>query len=479
MGRNDNLLIVDTVPDAFFTCGDGFMNEGFKHTILFVDDEEPILNALMRLFRRQGFELLTASGGEAALALLETEGPRVSVIVSDQKMPNMNGAVFLEKSKAMCPDAVRILLTGYSDMDAIVDAVNRGEIHRYLTKPWNDDELVTAVKKAVEQYDLVAENKRLLALTRRQNKQLYDLARNMEKKVEERSRQIVEKNRELEFLNKELEMSQLNTIRAFAALTEMTHPHMKGHGKRVSDFAVDMARALGLGEEEVTRIEIAAILHDIGTIGFSPALIDKRAENRCSDQDMAQYRTHAVEGQSILAFISGFDDVGLLIRHHHERYDGKGYPDQLVESEIPLGARIIAVADIYDRLTHLPKPRRTSLVDAFLADGGMTRDDLTDDELMRQAALFHIKQQAFSAYDPDIVKVFMEVLRQRGVNLTRESQVRFSALKPGMCLTRSIYSHNGRFILPHKTELTERIIAKLSIILENNDISDAFYILNS
>jgi response regulator RpfG family c-di-GMP phosphodiesterase len=454
------------------------MNEKGKHTILFVDDEEPILKALMRLFRRQNYEILTASGGEEALSLLEKEGQRVSVIVSDQKMPKMNGAVFLEKSKHICSDAIRILLTGYSDMDAIVDAVNRGEIHRYLTKPWNDDELVLAVKKAVEQYDLVAENKRLLALTRRQNKQLYDFARDMEKKVEERSRQIVEKNRELEFLNKELEIAQLNTIRAFAALTEMTHPHMKGHGKRVSDLSVDMARIMGLGEEETTRIEIAAILHDIGTIGFPPSLIDKRAENRCSDQEKALYRTHPVEGQSILAFISGFDDVGLLIRHHHERYDGKGYPDQLGESRIPLGSRIIAVADIYDRLTQRPKPRRSTLIEAFLADGGMTRDDLTEEELLRQAALFHIKQQAFSEYDPDIVKVFMDVLRQRGVNLTRESQVRFNALKPGMCLTRSIYSHSGRFILPHKTELTETIIAKLNIILENKDIPDAFYVLN-
>lgn len=453
------------------------MSEEVKHSILFVDDEPAILKSLIRLFRKQGYSLLTASGGEEALALLEQEGGKISVILSDQKMPGMNGAAFLEKAKRICPDAIRILLTGYSEMDAIVDAVNKGEIHRYMTKPWNDDELVMQVKTAVEQYGLIEENKRLMALTRKQNKQLFEFGRAMEKKIEERSQEIVEKNKELEFLNKELEFGLLNTIRAFAALTEMVNPHMKGHGKRVSSLAVDIARKYDLSEDEITQIEIAAILHDIGTIGFSSELIVKHSENRCSKQEMDLYRSHPVEGQNILAFINRLDEVGLLIRHHHERYDGKGYPDNLLETEIPLGSRIIAVSDIYDRLTAFSHKKNDAHLNEFLSERNITRDMLSQEELIQQATLFHIKQNAFSKYDPDIVKIFMDVLKERGINLAREKQVTFEELEPGMCLTRSIYSTSGRFILPHKTELSDSILSKLKIILENNDIPNAFFIV--
>jgi response regulator RpfG family c-di-GMP phosphodiesterase len=454
------------------------MDEKTTHTVLFVDDEEAILKALYRLFRRQGYVILTAQGGEEALTILRTKEHTVALIVSDQKMPGMNGAAFLEKAREFCPDAMRFLLTGYSEMDAIVAAVNKGEIHRYLTKPWNDDDLILQVKWGLEQYDLIQENKNLLALTRKQNKQLYDFGRTMEAKVEERAKEVTEKNKELEYLNKELEFNLFNTVRAFAALSEMHTPHMKGHGKRVSSLSVEMARKLELTEEEITHIEIAAILHDIGTIGFLNDLLEKHWDNRCSREETALYRTHPVESQNILAFINRLDDVGHLIRHHHERYDGTGYPDQLFENEIPLGSRIIAVADTYDRITVISKNRKgDSQMEKILADLTLSKEYVSRDALVQQAAMVYIKKNVFQEFDPDIVKVFLDVMSEKGINLSRERQMRFSELKSGMMLTRPIYSFKGRFILPHKTELTEHIMGKLQIIVNNNEIPDVFFVL--
>lgn len=143
-----------------------------KHTILFVDDEVSITKALQRLFRKEGYHILTASSGQEGLELLKKVEEPVSLIVSDQRMPHMTGLQFLEKAKGVFPDAIRFLLTGYSDMNAIVDAVNKGEIHRYLTKPWNDDDLLIQVRQSLEQFELAMENRRLRVLTYKQNKGL-------------------------------------------------------------------------------------------------------------------------------------------------------------------------------------------------------------------------------------------------------------------------------------------------------------------
>ncbi len=108
----------------------------YKHKLLLVDDEESIIKALYRIFRREGYEIDTASSGQEGLKALKEASKPFSLIISDQRMPGMTGAQFLEKAKKILPDVMRILLTGYSDMDAIVDAINKGEIHRYLTNPW-------------------------------------------------------------------------------------------------------------------------------------------------------------------------------------------------------------------------------------------------------------------------------------------------------------------------------------------------------
>ena len=136
------------------------MSFKYEHSILLVDDEISITKALKRLFRKDGYKILIASSGKEGLETLKNAAGPVSLIISDQQMPEMDGAQFLEKAKDIFPDAIRFLLTGYSDMDAIIDAVNKGEIHRYLTKPWNDDDLLLQIRQSLKQYELTLENRR-------------------------------------------------------------------------------------------------------------------------------------------------------------------------------------------------------------------------------------------------------------------------------------------------------------------------------
>jgi len=154
-------------------------------TVLFVDDEANILSSLKRLFRPLGYRIFTAEGGAAGLQVFE-QNP-IDLVISDMRMPEMNGAEFLEKIRAKWPDAVRILLTGYADVGSTIAAINKGEIYRYIAKPWDDNDIVLTVKHALERKNLELEKQRLEALTLKQNEALKDINANLEAKVRDRT----------------------------------------------------------------------------------------------------------------------------------------------------------------------------------------------------------------------------------------------------------------------------------------------------
>jgi adenylate cyclase len=452
------------------------MSLKYKHTIMAVDDETAITKALQRLFRRENYRILTASSAPEALDLLENFEKSVSLIISDQRMPEMSGSQFLEQAKKIFPHAIRFLLTGYSDMDAVVDAINKGGIHRYLSKPWNDEDLKLQVRQSLEQYELVLENKRLLALIHKQNKELQAFNRQLEKKVEERSREILVKNKELSRLNKELKSSLYNTVRSFASLIEMQSPLLAVHGRNVSHLSREMAQLLDLPENEISHIEIAGLLHDVGKIGFPKKLVEYKETNFSSDEKVL-FKKHPEEGQNVVRLIKNLDHVGLLIRSHHEQYDGRGYPDQLSGEMIPLGSRIIAVADVYDKIVNL-KVNAKHYIDDFIKEQDPSKNYLPEDQLLQHAAIHHLKRFAFTWYDPDIIKEFLKFINNQ-VPFKDEKEITVNELTAGMVLTRSLYTGRSRFLLPYNTELTDEYIERLKIIHKNDPITDAVYVMGN
>ncbi len=309
-------------------------------TLLAVDDEPNILAALRRLFRTTGWRILTAGHAEEALALLAAEP--VDAVLSDMHMPGMDGVQLLERVSQGWPRTARLLLTGQADLNSTIAAINRGRLHRYITKPWNDDELLLTLRQVAQTQQLEADKRALERLTQQQNDELKTLNASLEVRVALRTE-------ELAAANHRLKRNYLTSIKAFTTLIELRGSTQVGHARQVADLTRRIAQAMVLDADTAHDLPIAALLHDIGHIGLSDAVL-ARPVNRLDGDELRRYRLHPVLGEQALLASDDMQGVAPLIRAHHERWDGQGFPDALRGTAIPLGARILAVADTFEDL---------------------------------------------------------------------------------------------------------------------------------
>ncbi|MBW2422854.1 MAG: response regulator [Deltaproteobacteria bacterium] len=355
-----------------------------EHTVLFVDDEVNILKALQRLLRSEPFEVLVASDPTEAFQLVERAQPQV--IVSDQRMPEMTGVDFLAAVRDRHNDVVRMMLTGYTDMTIAVEAINRGEIYRLITKPWNDEELKATLRQAFDHHDLKAEIKRLNQVTREQNFKLQDMNKNLEEKVRERTKQLDGKNRELR-------TAYIQTIRALAEAIDAKDAYTRGHSERVAVYASRLGHQMGLRKELIERIYFAGLLHDVGKIGIPDAIITK--PDRLTPEEYEEIKKHPEIGAKILEPVEFLHHIVPCVRHHHEWYDGcnAGYPDRLAGDLIPLPSRVIVVADTVEAMTS-DRPYRKAL----------PIDDV----------VLELHKYSGTQFDPVVVDAFLKLLEDEG-----------------------------------------------------------------
>lgn len=303
--------------------------------VLLVDDEESILNSLKRLLIREEYDVSATTSPYEALHLLSTK--EFSVLISDHRMPLMEGTVLLEKSREISPQTIRIMLTGYADMNAAMTAINQGNVYHFLTKPWDDNELKKVLKNAVEEFNTLAEQKN----TAVKNKELR-----------ERYDQMVEKNLEQthknQQLSQELERSYIDSVEIIARSAKIYNAHLWRHLMGVTILCRKMAKLINLPRKQFLQLESAALLHDIGKLGMPDTLL-KKPTKTLTPGEIDLINSHPLYGFSIVNMIPLFQEAACLIRHHHESYDGKGFPDGLHGEDIPAGSRIIAVADAYEK----------------------------------------------------------------------------------------------------------------------------------
>jgi response regulator RpfG family c-di-GMP phosphodiesterase len=406
-------------------------------TILCVDDEANILSSLRRLLRPTGHRILTAESGAAGLALLATES--VDLVISDMRMPEMDGAHFLEQVRERWPRTMRVLLTGYADMASTVNAINRGQIYRYISKPWNDAELPLVIKEALERQSLLAENARLQALTLEQNAQLRELNEGLERKVTERTGELNQVNSFLNLANQQLKKKFLVSIKTFTGLIELRGGVMAGHSRRVGELARRLAEECGLDERAQHDVFLAGLLHDIGKIGMSDSVL-ARPVSTLNGSQMAEYCRHAVDGETALMPLEELRDAARLIRSHHEHFNGHGFPDSLRGEEIPLGSRILAVVNDYD---------------------GFQIGTLAEKKMTPDQARGLLQQLAGKRYDPQVVEVFVRLLEQERLGQPSEKLVPTYQLTPGMILARDFLGDNGALLLAADIQLTPLIIAQI------------------
>jgi len=403
-------------------------------TLLIVDDEPGILSSLRRLLRPAGHKIHTAESGPIGLQVLEQEP--VDLVISDMRMPEMNGAQFLEQVRLRWPGTTRILLTGYADVSSTIEAINRGEIYRYISKPWDDNDLTLIVHQALEHRRLQNENARLLVLTQAQNEELKDLNANLEDKVIQRTAEIEQINSFLNQANDRLKQNFLVSIKMFSGLMELRGGAMAGHSRRVGDLSRKLAVHLGLDAREQQDIFFAGLLHDIGKIGFTDTLLN-RPVSRMNGDDLGLYRRHVVAGESALMPLDELKDVAKIVRSHHERYDGQGFPDGLEGSNIGIGARILSVVNDFD-----------GLQTGALAERRMTAEE----------AKTMILQSRGKRYDPQVANAFVELLGGLGQEIVREKAVSHADLKVGMVLSRDLVSREGLMLLSTDFVLDMRLI---------------------
>lgn len=316
-----------------------------KIRILLVDDEEDNLALLYRTLR-QDFAILKTTSPLEGLKILD-ENP-VDIIISDHKMEEMDGVEFLKRSYEKYPQCVRLLVTAYSDTSILIGAINYGKIYRYIKKPWDPAELLLTVKAAAEYFQLKKENNRLI----------YDL--------------------------KELFYGTINAIiEALDAKDSFT----LGRSRRVTFFSLKMAECLQLSPYEVGMLELAGLLHDIGMIGVSEDILNKT--EALTPEEFSVIQKHVNYGVKILEDIKQLRGVVEIIKYHHERFDGSGYPHGLKGDEIPLNAKIIAIADAYDSMV----------------SNRSYREGLKHDE-----ALKRIEEQSGRQFDPKVVEIFKAII---------------------------------------------------------------------
>ena len=400
--------------------------------ILFVDDEKNILGSLSRVFRKEGYGIMLAESGECGLDLLRHNS--VAVVVSDQRMPGMGGVEFLKKAREASPDTVRMMLTGQADMAEITGAINEGGVYRYITKPWDDEELKHIIRAAVERYSLLAENRRLQEATMKQNAELYELNQTLEARVEQKTRKLRE--------------SFFSFVGLCGDMIELHDQLSGGHCKRVAVLSRGLGQQLGLKGFELEALWAAALLHEIGLIGVPREVLEK-AEGEFSDSERALMRNNPALSQEIIAKIDILRQSGLIVRSHMESFDGSGYPDGLKGGEVNYGSRILSICREYDRLRHARRP------------------------FSKVEALAVIERGRGRKFDPDVTEAFLkfaseikdgdenQMIAHNRSAMPVKTQVDIRDIAPGMVLAKPLASGRGRLLVGQGTVLTAALIEKV------------------
>ena len=277
-----------------------------KYNILLVDDEADNLALLYRTLRGS-YNLEKTTSPLQALEMLKEKD--FELVISDHKMPEMDGVEFLKRVQLMKPQVMRILLTAYSDANILIDAINYAKIYRYVKKPFNPEELQLIVSSALEYYQLKYDNDKLI----NDLKELFS-----------------------------------GTIKAIMEALDAKDSYTSGRSRRITYYSILIAKQLGLSTIDIGKVELAGMLHEIGMIGVSDEIFYK--VDSLTQEEYDKRKKHITYSVKILEDIKQLKDVVEIIKYHHEKYDGTGYPFGIKGEDIPIGSRIIAIADAFDSI---------------------------------------------------------------------------------------------------------------------------------
>lgn len=294
-------------------------------TLLIVDDEEAILNSLRKFLATQGYEILTALSGEEALRLLRRH--KVTCMLLDVHLPGISGVDLVPQVMEMEPQLALLMLTAVNDATSAALCMQRGATD-YLTKPIDLEDLARAIQRALHKRHARLEDQRI-------NHWLKE--------------EVAMRSAELRMERANLERISIATLEALVNALEAKDPFLRGHSARVADLSASVAAEMDFTDEQVEMVRTAGRLHDIGKIGIREEILNKQGP--LSNDEYDHIKEHVTVGAQILAPLVHLREIIGYIKHHHERWDGMGYPDRLTGIATPPGARIIGAVEIFDALT--------------------------------------------------------------------------------------------------------------------------------
>lgn len=340
-------------------------SNGYK--IIVVDDEQGIVDSLSIFLKRSGYDFTGLTNPLEAIDRVRNE--HFDMMILDFMMDPIHGDEVVEEIRKFNKDLYILLLTGHKDLAPPLETIKRLEIQGYCEKSDKFDQLLLLIESGIKSIEQMNTIKTI-------NKQLHDK-------------------------NEELERAYLDTIGILRQTVEAKDPYTRGHSDRVSEYSVLIGKKLGLDEKTLHILKIGGLFHDIGKIGIPDSILLK--ESKLSDEEYSQIKNHPMIGVHMLGDAAIFTDILPIVKHHHERYDGRGYPSQLVGDDIPYVARIAAVADTFDAMTSKRSYRDSLPIDVVRAE---------------------IERCSGTQFDPNIAKVFLDIM-DNDFDLIREIQEKY------------------------------------------------------
>ena len=340
-------------------------SNGYK--IIVVDDEQGIVDSLSIFLKRSGYDFTGLTNPLEAIERVRNE--HFDMMILDFMMDPIHGDEVVEEIRKFNKDLYILLLTGHKDLAPPLETIKRLEIQGYCEKSAKFDQLLLLIESGIKSIEQMNTIKTI-------NKQLHDK-------------------------NEELERAYLDTIGILRQTVEAKDPYTRGHSDRVSEYSVLIGKKLGLDEKTLHILKIGGLFHDIGKIGIPDSILLK--ESKLSDEEYSQIKNHPMIGVHMLGDAAIFTDILPIVKHHHERYDGRGYPSQLVGDDIPYVARIAAVADTFDAMTSKRSYRDSLPIDVVRAE---------------------IERCSGTQFDPNIAKVFLDIM-DNDFDLIREIQEKY------------------------------------------------------
>lgn len=408
--------------------------------LLFVDDEMPILNSLRRVFRnRDKYHVELANSGKEGLEKIQSG--EFDVIISDMRMPEMDGAEFLSQASKELPLTVRFLLTGYSDQEATIKAINEGRIQAYISKPWDNEELKVMIDDAIVQKRTADEEAKKTEVLATQVDSLQNKTQQLTEDFRQAQSELDQTNHYLDVAKDELAKHYDTTVRVFARILTMRAHTGQDYANAVSSQTLLLGKLNKCGPKVLQSLRNAALLHQMGKMSLSDHIITTPPKALTEDECKLYY-THPIIAADTLTPLPLLADAAEILRHLYERFSGKGTPDKLIGKNIPLGSRILRLVIDYNELTH----------------------GVYDGNLLSPADAFEILQPGYQKiYDPELFDLYKRMTEHMRVAKKIKSDTLKAPkdLKAGMITARDVINHEGMMLVAKSTELNESLIRQL------------------